>query len=91
MYDVYVMTMKISNRLERTEKRMVRWLCGIQLRHRVPSKELRERMGIELVSDVIKRNSLRWLGHLLRKYDCDWMKFAFRLRWRVQGDEEGRG
>ena len=32
-------------------------------------------MGIEPVSDVIKRNRLlRWLGHLLGKDDCDWVK-----------------
>ena len=31
-------------------------------------------MGIELVFEVVKRNRLRWLGHVLRKDDGDWMK-----------------
>ena len=32
--------------------RMVRWKCGVSLRDRVASAELRERMEIKLVSDV---------------------------------------
>ena len=51
----------------------------------MPCEELRERMGIEFntnvmkMSDVIKRNRLRWLGHLLRKDDCDWVKKCISL------------
>ena len=37
------MTVEISNRLEIIEKQMVRWMCGVSLRDRVPSKELKER------------------------------------------------
>jgi len=32
--------------LQRAEMRMVRWMCGIKLIDRFPSKELRERLGI---------------------------------------------
>ena len=35
----------------------------------MPSAELRERMGIESVSDAMKWNRLRWLGHVLQKDD----------------------
>jgi len=28
--------------LERAEMRMVRWMCGVKLKDRLPSKELRE-------------------------------------------------
>jgi len=31
--------------LHRAEMRMVRWMCGIKLHDRMPSKELRERLG----------------------------------------------
>jgi len=30
------------------EMRMVRWMCGIKLQDRVPSKGLRERLGLDL-------------------------------------------
>jgi len=32
--------------LQRAEMRMVRWMCNVKVRDRVPSKELRERLGI---------------------------------------------
>ena len=59
--------------------RMVRWMCGVSLRVRMPSEELRERMGIESVSGVVKRSRLRWLGHVLRKDDDDWVRKCMSL------------
>ena len=52
----------------------MRRMCGVSLRDRMQSAELRERMGIESVSDAVKRNRLRWLGHVLQKDDDDWVK-----------------
>ena len=43
--------------------RMVRWKCGVSLRDRVASAELRERMEIKLMSDVVKWIWLRLRGH----------------------------
>ena len=83
--ETWAMTVEQSGRLERTEMRMVRWMCGVSLKDRVPSVELRERMGIELVSDVIKRNQL---GHVLQKDDGDWVKRSMSLE--VEGTR-GRG
>ena len=33
--------------LQRAEMRMVRWMCNVKVKYRVPSKELRERLGID--------------------------------------------
>ena len=33
--------------LQQAEMRMVRWMCGIKLQGRVPSKRLRERLGLD--------------------------------------------
>jgi len=33
--------------LQRAEMRMVRWMCNVKLKDRVPSTELRERLGID--------------------------------------------
>ena len=44
--ETWAMTMEISNRLQRTEKQMVRWICGVQLSDRVPSEELRKECGL---------------------------------------------
>ena len=45
---------------------MVGWMCGVVL-----SPELRERMGIKSVSDAVKQNRLRWLGHVMQKDNDD--------------------
>jgi len=51
--------------LQRAEMRMVRWMCGNKLKHRLPSKELRERLGIDDIALVLQQNRLRWYGHVL--------------------------
>ena len=47
-------------------------MCGVKLKDRLPSKELRERLGIDDIALV--KNRLRWYGHVLRKDDDDWVK-----------------
>ena len=54
---------------------MVRWMCGIKLKDRLPSKKLRERLGIDDIELVLQQNRLHWYGHVLRKDDDDdWVK-----------------
>ena len=60
--------------LQRAEMRMVRWMCGVKRKDRLPSKELRERLGVDDIALVLQQNRLRWYGHVLRKDDDDWVK-----------------
>ena len=60
--------------LQRAEMRMVRWMCNVKVKDRVPSKELRERLGIDDIILILQQNRLRWYGHVLRKEDTDWVK-----------------
>jgi len=60
--------------LQRAEMRMVRWMCNVKVNDRVPSKELRERLGIDYIILILQYNRLRWYGHVLRKEDTDWVK-----------------
>ena len=53
---------------------MVRWMCSVKLKDRLPSKELRERQGVDDVALILQQNRLRWYGHVLRKDDDDWVK-----------------
>ena len=70
--------------LQRAEMRMVR--CGVKLKDRLPSKELKERLGIDDIALILQQNRLRWYGHVLRKEDNDWVKKCMKLR--VQDQEE---
>ena len=74
--------------LQRAEMRMVRWMCGIKSKDRLPSKELRERLDIDDIALVLQQNRLRWYGHVLRKDDDDWVKKC--MRYEVQGPRPKR-
>ena len=53
--------------LQRAEMRMVTWMCGIKLKDRFPSKELRERLGIDDMALVLQRNRLDGMGMCCEK------------------------
>ena len=54
--------------LQLAEMRMVRWMCGVKLKDRLPSKELRERLGIDGIALVLQQNRLRrWGGMCCEK------------------------
>ena len=60
-------------RLERAERMMIRWTCGVKLSDRKASSELLSRLDIESVSDVVRRGRLRWFGHVEPKEPDDWV------------------
>jgi hypothetical protein len=60
-------------RLERTERMMVRWMCGVSLKNRVSSEDLNRRLGVDRVAEVVRRGRLGWFGHLERKDRNDWV------------------
>jgi len=69
--------------LQRAEMRMVRWMCNVKVKDRVPSKELRERLGIDDIILIRQENRLRWYGHVLRKEDIHWVKKC--MEYEVEG------
>jgi len=44
--------------LQQAEMRMVRWMCNVKIKDRVPSKELRERLGIDDIILIRHQNRL---------------------------------
>ena len=75
-------------RLRRTEMQMVRWMCGASLSDRKPSDELRDRLGIESITDVMRQMSLRWFGHVERMDNDNWIS---KCRNLVVAGVSGRG
>ena len=67
--------------LQQAKMRMVRWMCNVQVNDGVPSKELRERLGIDYI--ILQQNRLRWYRHVLRKEDTDWVKKC--MEYEVEG------
>ena len=54
------------NRRQVTEMRMIRWMCAASLRDRVSNDELRGRLRLEKIGDVLRRRKLRCFGHVMR-------------------------
>ena len=69
--------------LQRAETRMVRWMCLVKVKDRVPSKQLRERLGIDDIILILQQNRLQWYGHVLQKEDTDWVKKY--MEYEVEG------
>ena len=44
--------------VQRAEMRMVRWMCGVKVKDRVPSKELKERLEIDDIILILQQNRL---------------------------------
>ena len=67
---------------------MLRWMYGVTLRDKVPMVELRRRLGIEGVVEVMRRGRLRWFGHVERKEVDDWVSACINLE---AAGSRGRG
>ena len=64
---------------------VIRWMCGVFMKDRRTSEELRRLVGVEPITTVIRSGRLRWYGHVMRKGDDDWVKkcMEFRVEDRI--------
>ena len=49
-------------------------MCGVSMKDRRTSEELRELVEVLSITSVIKSGRLRWYEHVMRKSDEDWVK-----------------
>jgi hypothetical protein len=90
--------------LRRTERAMVRSMCGVKLTDRRKTDELMEMLGMEeSVERLAKANGVRWYGHVLRRDELHPLRKALdfsvdgqrrrgrpKKRWKNQVEEELR-
>ena len=78
--ETWEMTNAMMERLRRVEMRMVRWMCGVTLLDKIPSEELKTRMGLEKdIVDAVRESRLRWYGHVMRKKDEEGVKKCMNM------------
>jgi len=82
--ETWPMEVEHELKVNRTEMSRIRWMCGVKLNERKKSEELRELLGLEPVSLMIKK-SRRWFGHVERKDDNDWVKRC--ITWEVERNQ----
>ena len=64
----------------RTERAMVRLMCGVKLVDRKNTLELMEMLGLRKTLDrMAKANVLRWYGHVIRREDDNILKKAIMM------------
>ena len=57
---------------------MIRWMCGVSMKDRKTSEELRKLVDVEPITNVIRSGRLKWYGHVMRKND-DWVKQCMEI------------
>ena len=74
-YGTETWAMKVANlqSLKRTERMMVRWMCGVSLKDRKRSVDVYSLLGVESVAEVVRRGRLRWFGHVEHKNGDNWV------------------
>ena len=45
---------------------MIRWMCNVSLKDGRSSDKLRDRLGISDITQMLRRNRVRWFGHVTR-------------------------
>ena len=71
--------------LRRTERSMVRAMCGVQVKDRKRYTDLMFMLGLNKTIDhLAMANNVRWYGHVLRREDC------YVLRRGLDFEVEGR-
>ena len=86
--ETWAMKVEDTQKLKRTEASMMRRMCGVSLKKHLSNKALRGRLGIDCVSDLVRRSRLRWFGHVVRKDDQQWVRKC--MDFKVDGSA-GRG
>ena len=71
--------------LRRTERAMVRAMCGAKLMEKKRTEDLMEMLGLkEIVVQMAKANGVRWYGHVWRKGDGHVLRKALEFEVRVK-------
>ena len=86
--ETWAMKVEDTQKLKRTEASMMRRMCGVSLKKHLSNEALRGKLGIDCVSDLVRRSRLRWFGHVVRKDDQQWVRKC--MDFKVDGSA-GRG
>ena len=55
------------NKISVAEMRMLRWMCGKTRRDRIRNETIREMVGVAPIEEKLRKNRLRWFGHVYRR------------------------
>ena len=77
----------VDSRLQRTDRAMIRWICGARLIDKIPSGDLLSRLELEDITYVLNSRRLGWHSHVA------WASGGIHIITElvVSNDNSGRG
>ena len=75
--------------LRRTERAMVKAMCGAKLADRKNTEDMINMLGLnQTIDEMAKENGVRWLGHVMRKEDGDVERNALEFNEERENDRK---
>ena len=62
-------TKKDTDKINRTDRTMIRWICKVRLSDRVRVDTLLQRLNLQPIDTLVRAGRLRWFGHVCRSTD----------------------
>ena len=87
--ETWPMTVVNSKKLEAAHHKWLRRILGITWKQKVTNEEVRKRTGMGSLLNMLRRNRLRWLGHVHRMNNNRLPKQA--LQWSPRKGKRRRG
>ena len=73
-WGTWLLLVDVGLKFERAGMQMIRWMCGISMKDRRTSVELRRLVGVEPITALIRSGRLGWYAHVMRKSNEDCLK-----------------
>ena len=83
--ETWATTKRQEKRIEMTEMRMLRWMCGVPRKDKIRNEHIRGTTRVAQASKKITERRLNWYGHVMRR-DGEHI-----LRKVLRGDIPGKG
>ena len=65
--ETWAMKAGVFQRLQATERRMLRMICRVTLKDMVESTVIALRVGVDNLEEQLRQKRLRWFGHIARR------------------------
>ena len=62
-------TKKDMDKINRTDRTMLRWICNVRLIDQVRIDTLHQRLNLQAIETILRGERLRWYGHVYRSPD----------------------
>ena len=79
--ETWPMTVVNSKKLEAAHHKWLRRILGITWKQKVTNEEVRKRTGMGNLLNMLRRNRLRWLGHVHRMITHTHKLHGLNARW----------